>query len=43
MSKIKIRKFNPAIYADPQFHLQLLGSLASWQTWRHLMAKVGTS
>ena len=27
----------------PQFHLQLLGSLASLRTYRHLAAKVGTS
>ena len=27
----------------PQFHLSLLGSLASLQTYRHLAAKVGTS
>ena len=27
----------------PQFHLSLLGSLASLRTYRHLAAKVGTS
>jgi len=27
----------------PQFHLPPLGSLALWRTWRHLVAKVGTS
>ena len=27
----------------PQFHLSLLGSLASLRTYRHLVAKVGTS
>jgi hypothetical protein len=27
----------------PQFHLSLLGSLASLRTYRHLSAKVGTS
>jgi hypothetical protein len=27
----------------PQFHLSLLGSLASLWTWRHLATKVGTS
>ena len=27
----------------PQFHLSLLGSLASLLTYRHLAAKVGTS
>ena len=26
----------------PQFHLSLLGSLASLRTYRHLAAKVGT-
>ena len=26
-----------------KFHLQPLGSLASWRTWGHLVAKVGTS
>jgi len=27
----------------PQFHLPLLGALAWWHAWRHLVAKVGTS
>ena len=30
-------------FLDPQFHLSLLGSLASLRTYRHLAAKVGTS
>jgi hypothetical protein len=30
-------------HSRPQFHLPPLGSLASWRTWGHLMAKVGTS
>ena len=30
-------------HSRPQFHLPLLGSLALWRTWRHLVAKVGTS
>jgi len=29
--------------SSPQFHLSLLGSLASLRTYRHLAAKVGTS
>ena len=29
--------------SHPQFHLSLLGSLASLRTYRHLAAKVGTS
>jgi hypothetical protein len=29
-------------HSRPQFHLLPLGSLVSWQTWRHLVAKVGT-
>jgi hypothetical protein len=29
--------------SHPQFHLSLLGSLASLWTWRHLAVKVGTS
>ena len=29
-------------HSRPQFHLPPLGSLASWRTWRHLVAKVGT-
>ena len=28
-------------HSHPQFHLPPLGSLASWWTWRHLVAKVG--
>ena len=30
-------------HSRPQFHLPPLGYLASWRTWRHLVAKVGTS
>jgi len=30
-------------HSRPQFHLPPLGSLTSWRTWRHLVAKVGTS
>jgi hypothetical protein len=30
-------------HSRTQFHLPPLGSLASWRTWGHLMAKVGTS
>jgi hypothetical protein len=30
-------------HSRPQFYLPPLGSLTSWQTWRHLLAKVGTS
>jgi len=30
-------------HSRPQFHLPSLGSLASWRTWRHLVANVGTS
>ena len=30
-------------HSRPQFHLPPLRSLASWLTWRHLVAKVGTS
>ena len=30
-------------YSRPQLHLPPLGSLASWRTWGHLVAKVGTS
>jgi hypothetical protein len=30
-------------HSRPQFHLPLLGSLVSWRTWGHLVAKVGTS
>jgi len=31
------------LHSRPQFHLPPLGSLASWRTWRDLVAKVGTS
>ena len=30
-------------FSRPQFHLSLLGSVASLRTYRHLAAKVGTS
>jgi len=30
-------------HSRPHFHLPPLESLASWRTWRHLMAKVGKS
>jgi len=30
-------------HSRPQFHLPPRGSLASWRTWRYLVAKVGTS
>jgi hypothetical protein len=33
----------PDNISRPQFHLSLLGSLASLWTWRHLATKVGTS
>jgi len=33
----------PDNISRPQFHLSLLGSLASSWTWRHLATKVGTS
>ena len=33
----------PGQLSRPQFHLSLLGSLASLRTYRHLTAKVGTS
>jgi hypothetical protein len=33
----------PENISHPQFHLLLLGSLASLWTWRHLAMRVGTS
>ena len=30
-------------HSRPQYHLPPLGSLTSWRTWRHLVAKMGTS
>jgi len=36
-------KINTGHLSRPQFHLTLLGSLASLRTQRHVTAKVGTS
>ena len=36
-------KQNYRTISRPQFHLSLLGSLASLRPYRHLAAKVGTS
>ena len=42
MWKSEFRK-NTGQISRPQFHLSLLGYLASLRTYRHLVAKVGTS
>jgi hypothetical protein len=42
MWKLEFRQ-NYRTISCPQFHLSLLGSLASLRTYRHLVAKVGTS